>query len=180
MQEKLLFNSTRLKWTLKRLCLELVENHGDFEDTLMIGLQPRGIYLAERLKQLIKQERSVDIPLGKLDITFYRDDFRRREKPLAASTTDIPFLIEKKRVILVDDVFYTGRSVRSALDALGDFGRAEQIEFLALIERKYSRELPIALDYVGVQVNTVDHQKVNVRFKEQGHPEDQIVIIQNE
>ncbi len=164
MQKKLILDSDLLRVTIDRLCQELIENHGAFEQTVLLGLQPRGIFLAERIHQLLEATLKQDIPLGYLDATFHRDDFRRREEPPRASETRVPFLIEGKQVVLIDDVLYTGRTVRAALDAMIAFGRPEKVELLVLIDRKRTRELPISADYVGQYVNTLDTQKVLVEL----------------
>ncbi len=164
MQKKLILDSDLLRVTIDRLCQELIENHGAFEQTVLLGLQPRGIFLAERIHQLLEKALKHEIPLGYLDTTFHRDDFRRREEPPRASETRVPFLIEGKQVVLIDDVLYTGRTVRAALDAMIAFGRPEKVELLVLIDRKRTRELPISADYVGQYVNTMDTQKVLVEL----------------
>lgn len=164
MQKKLILDSDLLRVTIDRLCQELIENHGAFEQTVLLGLQPRGIFLAERIHQLLEATLKHEIPLGYLDATFHRDDFRRREEPPRASETRVPFLIEGKQVVLIDDVLYTGRTVRAALDAMIAFGRPEKVELLVLIDRKRTRELPISADYVGQYVNTLDTQKVLVEL----------------
>jgi len=164
MQKKLILDSDLLRVTIDRLCQELIENHGDFESTVLLGLQPRGIFLAERIKEELSRSRKREIPLGYLDTTFHRDDFRRRDEPPQASETRVPFIIEGKSVILIDDVLYTGRTVRAALDAMMAFGRPEKVELLVLIDRKRTRELPISADYVGQYVNTLDTQKVLVEL----------------
>lgn len=164
MQKKLILDSDLLRVTIDRLCQELIENHGTFEQTVLLGLQPRGIFLAERIHQLLSASLKREIPLGYLDATFHRDDFRRREQPPRASETRVPFLIEGKQVVLIDDVLYTGRTVRAALDAMIAFGRPEKVELLVLIDRKRTRELPISADYVGRYVNTLDTQKVLVEL----------------
>ncbi len=164
MQKKLILDSDLLRVTIDRLCQELIENHGSFESTVLLGLQPRGIFLADRIRDKLVQACDREIPLGYLDATFHRDDFRRREEPPKASETRVPFLIEGKKVVLIDDVLYTGRTVRAALDAMIAFGRPEKVELLVLIDRKRTRELPIAADYVGQYVNTLDSQKVLVEL----------------
>ena len=164
MQKKLILDSQLLSITIDRLCQELVENHGDFEQTVLLGLQPRGIFLAERMKEKLDKTINRDIPLGYLDATFHRDDFRRREIPARASETKVPFLIENKRVVLIDDVLFTGRTVRAALDAMIAFGRPEKVELLVLIDRRHTRELLISADYVGKYVDTLDSQRVLVEL----------------
>ena len=177
MDKKLIFDAKILSITIKRLAQQLIENHGGFEDTLMIGLQPRGVYLAQRLQNTLRETFDKKIELGILDITFHRDDFRRRATPLKANNTDIPFLIEGKKVLLVDDVLFTGRSVRAALDAMNTFGRPEKVELLVLINRKYGRDLPIEPFYVGRTVNTLESQRIRVELKEQGADNDYIWLI---
>ncbi len=160
-----------------RLCHQLIENHGNFSDSVIIGLQPRGRQVAQRLQRTLASILGTSVPTGFLDTTFHRDDFRRRETPLAANATLINFLIEGKNVILVDDVLYTGRSVRAALDAMIAYGRPANVELLVLIDRLYSRDLPIEATYVGRRVNSLLSQRVLVEWKEQGIPEDNIWLI---
>ncbi len=176
MQKKLILDSDLLTITLDRLCQELIENHGDFEHTILLGLQPRGIFLAEWLQEKLTVACKKEIPLGYLDTTFHRDDFRRREIPARASETRVPFLIEGKKVVLIDDVLYTGRTVRAALDAMIAFGRPEKVELLVLIDRKHTRELPISADYVGKYVNTLESQRVLVEL-DGGHKHNKIWLI---
>ena len=166
-EKKTIIPAPLLKVMISRLCHQLIEYHRSFEDTVLIGLQPRGIYLADRIKDELEQILSVDIRFGYLDTTFHRDDFRRRDTPLTASKTVIPFILEDKNVVLVDDVLYTGRTVRAALDAMTTFGRPRKVELLVLIDRKYSRDIPIEADYVGQAVNTLDSQRVVVEWQEQ-------------
>lgn len=168
MQKKLILDSDLLDITLSRLCQQLIENHRDFEETVIIGLQPRGVFLAEIIHQKLEKILKKQIPLGLLDATFHRDDYRRREIPVKATETRIPFVIEGKRVVLVDDVLFTGRTVRAAMDAMISFGRPAKVELLVLIDRKYNRDLPIAPDYVGKIVNTLASQKVLVELEEKG------------
>ncbi|MFC0183918.1 pyrimidine operon attenuation protein / uracil phosphoribosyltransferase [Pseudarcicella hirudinis] len=176
MQRKLILASPLLEITISRLCQELIENHQDFTDSVILGLQPRGILFAERIHQELLKATGVNIPLGRLDATFYRDDYRRRD-PVSPNATKVPFLIEGKKVILVDDVLATGRMVRAALDAMTAFGRPEKVELCVLIDRIYSRDLPINPDYIGKKVNTLETEKVLVEWKEQGHDEDRIWLI---
>lgn len=177
MQKRLLLNKKHLSITISRLCHQLIENHFLFENTVLIGLQPKGVFFAERIKSKLEEIIKRPIELGYLDITFYRDDFRRRDEPLTPNETKIPFIIEDKKVILIDDVLYTGRSVKSAMDAMSAFGRPAKVEFLTLIDRIYSRDIPVEATYVGKQVNTVFSQKVLVELTEQGKKEDKIWLI---
>ena len=179
MQKRLLFDSQLLQVTIGRLCRQLIEVHDDFSNTVIIGLQPRGIFLADRIKKDLEKMLTSEVLLGYLDTTFHRDDFRRRDEPISPSQTKIPFLIEEKKVILVDDVLFTGRTVRAALDAMNTFGRPSKVELLVLIDRLYSRHIPITADYVGRKVNTIQSQKVLVGLAEQGG-EDHIWLINKE
>ncbi|MDH5609837.1 MAG: bifunctional pyr operon transcriptional regulator/uracil phosphoribosyltransferase PyrR [Cyclobacteriaceae bacterium] len=168
MQQRLLLDSNLLQITILRLCQQLIESHDDFRNSVIIGLQPRGIFLANRIKSVLETLQENKLHLGYLDPTFHRDDFRRREQPLRPAETRIDFAIEGKNVILVDDVLYTGRSVRAALDAMSTFGRPNKVEYLVLIDRLYSRDVPIEANYIGKKVNTLHSQRVKVELKEQG------------
>uniref|UniRef100_UPI0040484C6C bifunctional pyr operon transcriptional regulator/uracil phosphoribosyltransferase PyrR n=1 Tax=Polaribacter sp. TaxID=1920175 RepID=UPI0040484C6C len=179
MSSKLLLNSKEIDIILHRLACQLIENHNDFSNTVLIGLQPRGIFLAKRLKEILVNEHKIkDLQLGLLDITFYRDDFRRRQEPLEATNTEIPFLIEDKNVILIDDVLFSGRSIRAGLSAIQDFGRPNLVELLVLIDRRFSRHLPIQPNYRGRQVDAINKEKVKVCWKET-HKKDAVYLEQN-
>jgi pyrimidine operon attenuation protein/uracil phosphoribosyltransferase len=177
MQRKLILDSDLLDLTLNRLCHQILENHGDFKDTVILGLQPRGIHLASLLHEKLEALTAETIPLGFLDATFYRDDFRRRQEPARASETRVPFSLEEKKVVLVDDVLYTGRTVRAALDAMISFGRPSRVELVVLVDRRYSRHLPIAPDYVGTTVNTLDTQQVLVELTSSGKKKNKIWLV---
>jgi len=172
---KTLLNKHQLNITLQRLAHQLVETHTDFSGTAIIGLQPRGIWFSDRIVQIIKGITGEKIPYGKLDITFYRDDIHSGDIHIP-SQTDISFSIEDRNVVLIDDVLHTGRTVRAAMDALIDFGRPKKVELMALIDRHYSRELPIQPDYVGQTIDTIITQKVKVKW-EAKDGEDEVVLI---
>ncbi|MHA4738558.1 bifunctional pyr operon transcriptional regulator/uracil phosphoribosyltransferase PyrR [Dyadobacter sp. MSC1_007] len=176
-QKRLILSSPLLEIMISRLCQQLIENHQDFSNTVVMGLQPRGIHFAERIVTELREKSGVNIMVGHLDATFYRDDFRRRESPLVPNKTNVPFLIEGKKVILIDDVLASGRMVRAALDAMTAFGRPKTVELLVLIDRRYNRELPIDPNYVGMQVSTVETQRVQVEWKEQGFDADHIWLV---
>lgn len=177
MSQKVLLSSKEINIILHRLACQLLETHLDFKNTVLIGLQPRGIFLAQRLYKILQEEYDVKhIDVGVLDITFYRDDFRRGDKPLEATKTKINFLIEDKNVVLIDDVLYTGRSINAALTALQSFGRPSEVELLTLIDRRFSRHLPIQPNYRGRQVDAIDGEKVKVMWKE-NEGEDIIYLI---
>ena len=177
MGQKVLLNATEINIALNRLACQLIENHDDFSKTVLIGIQPRGIFLAERIKTLLETHYKIKkIKLGYLDITFYRDDFRRGEKPLEANKTKIDFIIENKNVVFIDDVLFTGRSINSALTAVQSFGRPLEIELLTLIDRRFSRHLPIQPDYRGRQVDAINGEKVKVCWKE-NDGEDAVYLV---
>ena len=177
MGQKVLLSSKEVNIILHRLACQLIENHLDFSDSVIIGIQPRGVFLAERLKSILKEAYKIEaIQLGYLDITFFRDDFRRGEKQLEANKTQIDFLVENKKVVFIDDVLFTGRSIRAALSAVQSFGRPSQIELLVLIDRRFSRHLPIQPDYRGRQVDVIDNEKVKVNWVERDG-EDAVYLI---
>jgi pyrimidine operon attenuation protein/uracil phosphoribosyltransferase len=177
MSQKVLLTSKEVNIILHRLACQLIEKHLDFSNTILIGIQPRGTFLAERLKSLLENEYKIsNIALGYLDITFFRDDFRRNDKLLEANKTQIDFLVENKKVIFIDDVLYTGRSIRAALTAIQSFGRPDSIELLTLIDRRFSRDLPIQPDFRGRQVDAINNEKVKVCWKEQDG-EDAVYLV---
>lgn len=179
MSKKTLLNSKEVNIILHRLACQLIENHNNFENTVLIGIQPRGTYLAERLVSILKEDYNIkNIEIGQLDITFYRDDFRRRDAPLGANKTNINFIVEDKNVVFIDDVLFSGRSIRAALTAIQSFGRPADIELLVLIDRRFSRHLPIQPDYRGRQVDVFNQERVTVNWKEQDG-EDHVYIINN-
>jgi len=173
---KTLFNNSHLQITMMRLAHQLVENHLSFQDTVIIGIQPRGVNLSDRIVKMVREIiGNQPIAYGKLDITFYRDDLHKKDL-LAPAQTEIPFSIQDKSVILVDDVLYTGRTIRSAMDALIDFGRPKKVELLVLIDRRFSRELPIEPDYTGMAVDTILTQKVKVHW-DANDKNDEVLLI---
>ena len=166
MRAKTIINQKHLELTINRLCYQLIENHDDFSNTVIIGMQPRGVHLSQLIhKKLQEITGNTNIQIGALDASFYRDDFRRRDTPIEVSGTTINFLIEEKNVILIDDVLYTGRMVRAALDAMMDFGRPSSVEYLVLIERRFSRQLPVKADYIGRTIDSVDSERIEVQWK---------------
>jgi pyrimidine operon attenuation protein / uracil phosphoribosyltransferase len=160
---QILLSSQQLELTILRLAHHLTENQGSLEDYVFIGIQPRGVKFSDKLVEAIRQIRKNEtIAYGVLDITFYRDDVR--EELHKATKTDIPFSIEGKNVILIDDVLYTGRTIRAALDALQDFGRPKKVELCVLVDRRFNRELPIQPDYCGKTIDSIVSQKVKVEW----------------
>ena len=141
--------------------------YDDFAGVCIIGIQERGVFLADRLYDIIESKQPHGVPLrGKLDITFYRDDYRIRQDPLKASSTHIDYSVDGKKVILVDDVLYSGRTIHAAMAALQDLGRPEKVELVTMVDRRFNRHLPIAPDYVGITVDALDEAYVRVRWKE--------------
>ena len=174
---RIISEGSQFDLTLERLCYQLIEDYDDFQDTCIIGIQTGGVQLSERLiERLHEIGDSHKILSGKLDITFYRDDFRTSHKPLAANINDMPFIIENKKVILVDDVSYTGRSVQAALAALKDYGRPKSIKLLVLVDRRFNRQLPIRPDYIGISIDALDEAYVRVEWADT-EGEDKILIF---
>lgn len=156
----------QLNITIQRLAHQLIENYQGIEPLILIGIQPRGTLLTEKIfagvKKIIPE---ADVQFGKLDITFYRDDIRQElHRP---KTTDITFSVEGKNVVLIDDVLYTGRTIRAAMDALLSFGRPKKVELCVLINRRFSRELPIQPNYCGKSIDSVISQKVKVEWDQE-------------
>ena len=162
MKPKILLNEKKVNTILKRLCHQLIETHGDFSNSVLVGIQPRGILLLDQIIRLLKEEDIREIKYGKLDVTFFRDDFRRKKKPLNAKSTEMNETVEGKKVVFIDDVLYTGRSIRSALTAIDSYGRPESIELLVLVDRRFSRHLPIQPDYLGAQIDAIQGDRVRV------------------
>lgn len=175
---KTLLDHHKFNVVIERLSHQLLENHGNFSQSAIIGIQPRGIALSDRIVSTINKLLKTKICYGKLDITFYRDDFNSSGQIHIPNKTEIEFSLEDKKVILIDDVLFTGRTVRSAMDALVDFGRPQKVELLTLIDRRYRRELPIQADYVGLVIDSMITQKVKVYWHEKDE-KDEVVLIDN-
>ena len=172
---KTVLNEQQLEVTLRRLSHQILENHPDLENTVLIGLQPRGIFVSDQIAlSLQAMLPGIQVPYGKLDITFYRDDIRKGI--LLANHTDIPFSIENKNVVLIDDVLYTGRTIRAALDALLDFGRPDKVELCVLVDRRFSRQLPIQADYIGKAIDSIITQKVRVFWKQRDQKQEVVLL----
>lgn len=172
---KTILSGEQLAITVKRLAHQILENSPDLASTCIIGIQPRGIWLSSRILQAIKDIAPGNpLQYGILDITFYRDDVRNELH--VANQTDIPFSVDNMKVILVDDVLYTGRTIRAALDALMDFGRPRQVELCVLIDRRFSRELPIQPDYAGKAIDSIITQRVKVSWEE-NNSKDEVILF---
>ena len=159
-------NSLQFSHTIRRLCYQLIENHNDFSNSALIGLQPNGIYVTNRIKKELENICQKEILTGSLDITFFRDDFRRKDTPLIPSVTNLDFSVENKEVVIIDDVLFTGRTVRSGLDAIMTFGRPSKVELLTLIERRFSHHIPIRADYIGKSIDIIESERVTVNWEE--------------
>ena len=174
---KTLLTSERFSITIERLCHQLIEDWGDFSEGCLIGIQPRGVPLSDRIYTRLKElTGNNNIAYGKLDITFYRDDFRIHDKPLTPYPNEMNFNVGGKKVLFIDDVLYTGRTIQAALAALQHYGRPETVELLTLVDRRFNRSLPIQADYIGLVVDAVDEAYVKVRWKET-HGTDEILLF---
>jgi pyrimidine operon attenuation protein / uracil phosphoribosyltransferase len=177
--ERIIIENKKFQLTIERLCHRLIEEYDDFQNTSIIGIQPRGVLLSDRITnrlQAIQGEKKFDY--GKIDITFFRDDFRRRDKPLTANINSMDFEVENKKVILIDDVLYTGRSVHAAIAALLQYGRPASIELLVLVDRSYNRDFPIQANYVGITVDSIDEDYVKVEWSGENE-QDRVVLFQH-
>ena len=158
-----ILDKNQLDLTIQRLAHQLMENHPDIENVALIGIQTGGIYLADKIVEVLKSiNKEKKLQYGKLDITFYRDDIRKELH--MPNQTEIPFSIENKKVVLIDDVLFTGRTIRAAMDALQDFGRPQKVELCVLIDRKSSRQLPIQPDYYGKAIDSIISETVKVKW----------------
>jgi pyrimidine operon attenuation protein/uracil phosphoribosyltransferase len=172
-----LIDSKLLGLVINRLCYQLIENHDDFSNTVIIGMQPRGILLAENVVEKLRTIQPMsNIRYGIIDPTFYRDDFRQSGKQLIARPTEIPFNLEGQRVVLIDDVLYTGRTIRAGLEGMLEYGRPQSVELMVLIDRRFSRQLPIEPTYIGKSIDSYDNQEVRVMWKKDGG-EDKVILV---
>ena len=180
LEQRELLNKKEIEITIERLCQQLIENHYDFKDTVIIGVQPRGTFLSKRIITKLQSLISTStIQSGNIDISFYRDDLMRREEPIVPEVMDMHLSVEGKNVVLIDDVLFTGRSIRSAIDALMAFGRPNSVELLTLIDRRFSRHLPIQPNYVGRTIDEIDSERVIVEWKEV-NGKDRILMMKSE
>ncbi|MEN9948645.1 MAG: hypothetical protein RL106_1468 [Bacteroidota bacterium] len=178
-KKKVLMDEGLLQIVIQRLCHQLVENYSPFEKFILIGLQPRGVdFLKELSSQLKQLYPNIDIHTGIIDPTFYRDDFRRGDKQLLAHTTKIPVNLDGYKVVLVDDVLFTGRTIRAGIEALMEYGRPSAIDLMVLINRKFSRQLPIEPLFVGKSIDHYDGQKVRVIWKNEDNASSQVLLAQ--
>ena len=165
--DKVILPQARFQFTIKRLCHQLIENYDDFDNACIIGIQDRGALLSDRIHEVLSDKMGVKTEYGKLDISFYRDDYRRRDTVISPSANLIDFIIEDKKVILIDDVLYTGRTIQAALMALQQYGRPAEVELLVLVDRRFNRHLPIEANYKGLTVDALDEAYVKVEWEHQ-------------
>jgi pyrimidine operon attenuation protein/uracil phosphoribosyltransferase len=168
MEEKIkakVMDANKIRRALHRMTTEIIERNRNLKNLVIVGIRTRGIYLGKRISKLIKELENIDIPVGVLDITLYRDDFSELETQHMVQKTEIDFSVKKKDILLVDDVLFTGRTIRAAMDSLFDLGRPQTIQLLVLIDRGH-RELPIRADYVGRFLPTSRREMVQVKLKE--------------
>jgi pyrimidine operon attenuation protein / uracil phosphoribosyltransferase len=171
-----LISNELLNIMIQRLCKQLIENHKDFSNSILIGLQPRGAFLSERLCSELRKN-GFSINEGVVDPTFYRDDFRIHDKPLVAKKTHLPHSIDGMKVVLIDDVLYTGRTIRAGMECLMEYGRPKSVELLVLIDRKKGREIPIEANYVGKEVESFNNERVKVLWKSEGAKSDHVIFL---
>lgn len=164
MPKKEVVDAVTMKRALTRISYEIIERNKGIQDIVLVGIKTRGIYIAQRLAERLKQLEDIDVPVGELDITLYRDDVKDMEEPELHSS-DVPVSIEGKEVILVDDVLYTGRTIRATMDAVMDLGRPRKISLAVLVDRGH-RELPIRADYVGKNIPTSKTEEIIVEMEE--------------
>jgi pyrimidine operon attenuation protein/uracil phosphoribosyltransferase len=178
MAPRIILTPQQFSITINRLCHQLIEVHDDFSESAIIGLQPRGILMAKRIRATLQEIlKKQNILYGELDATFYRDDFRKKD--LVPNRTNIDFIIEDKNVVLIDDVLFTGRTIRAGMDAMMAFGRPKDVELMVLVDRRFSRNLPIQAKYVGCTVDTIASEKVKVDWKE-NEGEDHVLLLTND
>lgn len=164
---KVILSQQRFHLTIERLCQQILEDWNDFSNVCFVGIQPRGVRFSDRLIQRLREvSGQPEIRYGKLDITFYRDDFRMASSPIAAHPNEMDFVVADKNVLLIDDVLYTGRTIQAALSALQHYGRPRTVELITLVDRRFNRHLPIQADYSGLVVDAVDDAYVKVRWQE--------------
>jgi pyrimidine operon attenuation protein / uracil phosphoribosyltransferase len=164
--KRVILEKNKIEWTIDRICHQLMEQFDDFSDVCLVGIQPRGTLFSDILYQRLGELTDVSkLKYGQLDITFFRDDFRRSERPLIPYSNQLEFLVENQSVVLVDDVLYTGRTIQAALMALNQYGRPGRVELLVLVDRRFNRHLPIQPDIVGITVDALDRAHVKVDWE---------------
>lgn len=175
---RVILDSFKIQLIIDRLSWQLIENYDDLKDTCLVGIQPRGVFWAEKIyHSLLQKLKKEKLDFGKLDISFYRDDFNERGNEIIPSITEMNFLVEKKNVVLIDDVLYSGRTVQAALTALNHYGRPAKIELMTLVDRRFNRHIPIRPDYNGIVLDAVDEAYVRVEWKDINSDTDQVLLF---
>jgi len=165
-EKRVILEKERIEWTIDRICYQLMEQFDDFAEVCLIGIQPRGTLFSDILFKRLGELTDISkLKYGQLDITFFRDDFRRVDRPLIPHSNQLDFLVENQLVVLVDDVLYTGRTIQAALMALNQYGRPARVELVVLVDRRFNRHLPIQPDFVGITVDSVDRAHVKVDWE---------------
>lgn len=177
--DRIILSTEKLRFILERLAHQLIENHYPFENTILLGIQPRGIQLCDRIHGIIERKLNKKIPKGYIDISLHRDDLHLQGKLIPMNRTDIPFSLDQKNIVLMDDVLYTGRTIRSALDMIMDFGRPRDIELLVLIDRRLHRHVPIQAKYIGQSIDSIEQERVAV-YLDQAKEKDRVEIYKND
>jgi pyrimidine operon attenuation protein/uracil phosphoribosyltransferase len=175
MKAKLILDGSGIRRALRRMASQITERHPSATDVALVGIRTNGIYLAERLAREMEAIEGVSVATGVIDVTLYRDDLSRGRPHPLVKRTEIGFSVDERKIILVDDVLFTGRTTRAALDALMDFGRPAMVELAVLVDRGH-RELPIRADYVGVELTTAKEESVVVHMKEAGQPDEVLLV----
>jgi len=176
-RETIIMDDKGMRRSLLKIAHEILARNEGAENLALLGLQTRGVFMAQRIAAMIVETEGVTVPVGVLDVTMYRDDFRNKMKQPTAKVTSIPFDVDNTNIVLMDDVFYTGRTIRAALDAIMDYGRPARVRFAVLIDRGH-RELPISADYIGKTIKTQSNQDIRVRMIEApGDGVDEVSLI---
>jgi pyrimidine operon attenuation protein/uracil phosphoribosyltransferase len=179
MEEKIkakIMDEKKMKRTFSRIAMEVLERNREIENLVLIGIQTKGVFVAKRIRELIKKMEDIDLPLGILDITLFRDDLHKKEQHPIVQKTEIKFSVEEKDIILIDDVLFTGRTIRAAMDSIFDLGRPGSIQLAVFIDRGH-RELPISPDFRGKYLPTSRRERINVMLKEI-EDKDQVLIME--
>jgi pyrimidine operon attenuation protein/uracil phosphoribosyltransferase len=173
-QQRIVMEAAEIQQTLVRIAQEIINEAADCDRLALIGIHTGGVHLAKRLQAIISERHGLDVPVGMVDITLYRDDWTRMHTQPLVRATDLPFRIDDREVVLVDDVLFTGRTIRAALDAIIDYGRPKRVQVAVLVDRGH-RELPICGQFIGIGQQTLPHEQVNVHLTESdGY--DQVVV----
>lgn len=176
-ESRVILTSQEMELALKRIALQILERNHSVADLAIVGIHTCGVDLAERIRKIVEEQAGARIPAGSLDITLYRDDWSLISQNPVVRTTDLSFIVEDSRLILVDDVLFTGRTIRAAMDAIMDYGRPHSIQLAVLVDRG-GRELPIQADFVGMHTTVLPHERIQVLLKEHGG-QDEVVILQS-